>query len=50
VLTDHGRDKVEQARGTHIAVVRDGFLRHFSEAELRELAQLFERALPEPHL
>jgi DNA-binding MarR family transcriptional regulator len=47
VLTEHGRDKVEQARGTHIAVVREGFLRHFSEVELRELALLFERALPE---
>ncbi len=50
VLTDHGREKVEHARGTHIAVVREGFLRHFSEDELRELAKLFERALPEPHL
>jgi DNA-binding MarR family transcriptional regulator len=47
VLTEHGRAKVEQARGTHIAVVRDGFLRHFSEGELRELATLFGRALPE---
>jgi DNA-binding MarR family transcriptional regulator len=47
VLTEHGREKVEQARGTHIDVVREGFLRHFSEDELRELAQLFERALPD---
>ena len=50
VLTDHGRAKVEQARGTHIAVVRDGFLRHFSEDELRTLAQLFERVLPGANL
>ena len=47
VLTDHGREKVEQARRTHIAVVREGFLRHFTGDELRQLATLFERALPE---
>ncbi len=45
VLTDQGRDMVDQARCTHIAVVRNGFLRHFSEDELRDLASLFERAL-----
>ncbi len=45
-LTDHGRQTVEQARSTHIAVVRAGFLRHFSEDEMRDLAALFERALP----
>ena len=50
VLTDLGREKVEQARGTHIAVVREGFLRHFSDGELRTLAQLFERALPGANL
>ena len=45
-LADHGRELVEQARSTHIAVVRAGFLRHFSEDEMRELATLFERVLP----
>ena len=50
VLTDHGREVVEQARATHIEVVRAGFLRHFSEAEMRQLATLFERVLPGPGL
>jgi DNA-binding MarR family transcriptional regulator len=45
-LTDRGRETVEQARATHIAVVRDGFLRHFSQDEMRDLATLFERVLP----
>ena len=46
VLTDAGRQVVDEARSTHIEVVRRGFLRHFSEAELRELAHLWERLLP----
>jgi DNA-binding MarR family transcriptional regulator len=46
VLTDQGRETVEQARSTHIAVVRRGFLQHFSEAEMRDLATLWERVLP----
>jgi DNA-binding MarR family transcriptional regulator len=45
-LTERGREAVEQARSTHIAVVRAGFLRHFSQDEMRELAMLFERVLP----
>ena len=36
VLDRHGREIVDQARATHIAVVRAGFLRHFSEDEMRE--------------
>jgi len=44
-LTDQGREVVEQARATHIGVVRAGFLRHFSEGEMRELATLWERVL-----
>ena len=44
-LTDRGREAVEQARSTHIAVVRAGFLRHFSETEMREMATMFERVL-----
>jgi DNA-binding MarR family transcriptional regulator len=50
VLSDHGRELVEQARSTHIEVVRAGFLRHFSDAEMRQLASLFERVLPGPGL
>ena len=45
-LTDHGRELLEQARSTYIAVVRAGFLRHFSQDEMRELGMLFERVLP----
>jgi DNA-binding MarR family transcriptional regulator len=45
-LTEQGAEAVEQARTTHIAVVRAGFLRHFSQDEMRELAMLFERVLP----
>jgi DNA-binding MarR family transcriptional regulator len=44
-LTDLGRQTVDAARTTHIAVVRAGFLRHFSETEMRELATMFERVL-----
>jgi DNA-binding MarR family transcriptional regulator len=46
VLTDRGAEAVERARATHIEVVRAGFLRHFSEAEMRELGALWERVLP----
>jgi DNA-binding MarR family transcriptional regulator len=46
VLTEQGRETVAEARATHIAVVRDGFLRHFSEDEVRDLARLWERVLP----
>jgi DNA-binding MarR family transcriptional regulator len=45
VLTDLGRETVEAAHGTYVAVVRAGFLRHFSEDEMRELGTLWERAL-----
>jgi DNA-binding MarR family transcriptional regulator len=44
-LTDRGRATVAEARSTHIAVVRAGFLSHFSEPEMRELATMFERVL-----
>jgi DNA-binding MarR family transcriptional regulator len=46
VLTNAGRRVVEDARSTHIEVVRRGFVRHFSEDELRDLAHLWERVLP----
>ena len=46
VLTRAGRRVVEEARSTHIEVVRRGFLQHFSEGELRDLAHLWERLLP----
>jgi len=46
VLTDEGLVTVDRARTTHLAVVRTGFLRHFSEEEMRELGTLWERVLP----
>jgi len=45
VLTEAGADVVDRARATHIAVVRARFLRHFTEAELRDLGTLLTRAL-----
>jgi hypothetical protein len=46
IAVDRGRAVVDEARATHIEVVRRGFLRHFSEGEMRELAELWERVLP----
>ena len=45
VLTEQGRDAVDRARATYLAVVRAGFLRHFSAAELRGLGDLLTRTL-----
>src|SRR5437899_12728118 len=36
-LTDRGRERLDAARGTHRAVVREHFLSHFSERELAAL-------------
>ena len=40
VLTDEGEELLARARPTHLAGVRERFLRHFSDAELRTLAEL----------
>ncbi len=45
-LTQAGRERLAEARGTHLAVVREQFLSHFSEAELRVLADVWERIAP----
>jgi DNA-binding MarR family transcriptional regulator len=45
VLTAGGSEAVDNARATYIAVVRAGFLSHFSHAEMGELAALLQRAL-----
>jgi DNA-binding MarR family transcriptional regulator len=45
-LTGAGRRRLEEARGTHLAVVREHFFSHFSEAELRSLADMWERIAP----
>jgi DNA-binding MarR family transcriptional regulator len=45
-LTGDGHDRLEQARETHLAVVREQFLCHFSAAELDLMAAMWERIAP----
>jgi DNA-binding MarR family transcriptional regulator len=45
VITARGRARFDEARTTHLAGVRERFLEHFSEAELRRLGGLWERLL-----
>jgi DNA-binding MarR family transcriptional regulator len=46
VLTEAGESLLARARATHLDGVRDRFLRHFDDVELRELANYWERVLP----
>jgi DNA-binding MarR family transcriptional regulator len=46
VLTDKGAELLARARPTHLAGVRERFLRHYSEDELRTLARFWERVEP----
>ena len=46
VLTDDGEQLLGRARPTHLAGVRERFLRHFSDAELKTLAGYWERVKP----
>ena len=46
VVTDAGRDRVAQARATHLAAVRSLFVAQFSEDELALLGSLLGRLLP----
>jgi DNA-binding MarR family transcriptional regulator len=45
-LTAVGRERLQEARGTHLAVIRDQFFSHFSEGELSTLADMWERIAP----
>jgi len=45
VLTPAGREKLEAARETHLAGVRELFLSHFSDEELDTLGAAWERVL-----
>jgi DNA-binding MarR family transcriptional regulator len=45
-LTDEGAAVLAEARPTHLAGVRERFLRHFSEDELTQLATYWERVKP----
>jgi DNA-binding MarR family transcriptional regulator len=46
VLCAAGRDKLDEARPTHLASVRRLFLSHFDDADLTRLARYWERVLP----
>ena len=46
VLTDEGEAMLARARPTHLAGVRERFLRHFSDDELKQLAACWERVKP----
>jgi DNA-binding MarR family transcriptional regulator len=45
-LTTTGRERLEEARVTHMAVVREQFFDRFSEVELSLLADMFQRVAP----
>jgi DNA-binding MarR family transcriptional regulator len=45
-LTETGRERLQEARGTHLAVVRECFFSRFSEGELSALADMWERVAP----
>jgi DNA-binding MarR family transcriptional regulator len=45
-LTTAGRERLEEARVTHLRVVREQFFSHFSEPELSVLADMWERIAP----
>src|SRR3954449_10520637 len=46
VITDSGRERLAQARDSHVAAIRTLFLAHYSEAELEQLGELLSRLLP----
>ena len=48
VLTRTGFDALREAAPVHLAGVRDHFLVHFSDDELRELGALIERVIDAP--
>jgi len=45
VLTEEGEARLRDARGTHLAGVRERFLERFDEQELRRLGRLWDRLL-----
>ena len=46
VLTEAGRERLQEARATHLEGVRRGFVEHFSEEELDQLAGFWKRLGP----
>jgi DNA-binding MarR family transcriptional regulator len=45
-LTEDGRERLEDARGTHLTVVREHFLSRFSDRELSTLTEMWNRIAP----
>jgi DNA-binding MarR family transcriptional regulator len=45
-LTDAGRQRLRDARATHLAVVREQFFSRFSDTELALLADMCQRVAP----
>jgi DNA-binding MarR family transcriptional regulator len=45
-LTEVGRERLQEARGTHLSVIRAAFFSRFSEEELTLLADMWERIAP----
>ncbi len=45
-LTESGRERLQAARVTHLAVIREHFFSHFSGSELETLAEMWERIAP----
>ncbi|MGA2455350.1 MAG: MarR family transcriptional regulator [Solirubrobacteraceae bacterium] len=45
-LTHTGRERLEEARVTHLGVVREHFFSRFTERELSTLADMWERIAP----
>jgi DNA-binding MarR family transcriptional regulator len=45
-LTDAGRERLQEARVTHMGVVREQFFARFSEVELSVLADMCQRIAP----
>jgi DNA-binding MarR family transcriptional regulator len=45
-LTEGGRERLREARVTHMAVVREQFFSHFTEPELSLLADMCQRIAP----
>jgi DNA-binding MarR family transcriptional regulator len=45
-ISEQGLQRLKDARGTHLAVVREQFLSRFSEPELGALAEMWDRIAP----
>jgi DNA-binding MarR family transcriptional regulator len=45
-LTPYGHERLAEARRTHLAGIRDYFLARFSEEEMEQLAEYWERLAP----